>query len=85
MVQITIDDNLAQAITVATKAGGFVTLVDSRGQAIAQATQVQPAPAEPLGMTSEHLEEIKRRMAEDDGTRIAFDEVIRRVCVPAPE
>jgi hypothetical protein len=74
-----------KAITVITKAGGFVTLVDSRGQAIAQTTQVQPAAAEPLGMTTEHLEEIKRRMAEDDGKRIAFDEVIRRVCVPTPE
>ncbi len=85
MVQITIDDSLAQAITAITQQGGVVTLVDSHGQAIAQTMQAQSQAAEPIGMTAEHVEEIKRRMAEDDGTRIAFTEVIRRVCMPAPE
>jgi hypothetical protein len=82
MVQITIDDSLAQAIA---KAGQLVTLVDARGQTVAHASPVQSDIAVPLGMTPEHLAEIERRMKEDDGTRIPFNEVIARLRALAPE
>lgn len=82
MVQITIDDNLAEAIT---KAGQFVTLVDARGQTVAQVIPNESDVPVPLGMTSEHLAEIERRMKEDDGTRIPFQEVIARLRELAPE
>jgi hypothetical protein len=82
MVRITIDDELAEAIT---KAGQFVTLVDARGQAVAHVTRVESDVAVPLGMTPEHLAEIERRMKDDDGTRIPFQEVIARLRQLAPE
>jgi hypothetical protein len=72
MVQITIDDNLAQAIAAA---GKFVTLVDSRGNEVAQLTTLESNEATPLGMTPEHLAEIERRMKEDDGTRYTWAQV----------
>jgi hypothetical protein len=82
MVQITIDDDLAEAIS---KAGQFITLVDARGQTIAHVTRIEPDVAVPLGMTPEHVAEIERRMKEDDGTRIPFHEVIARLRELAPE
>lgn len=84
MVQITVTDELAQAIA---EAGPLVTLVDSRGHNIGQIIPVefQSAGPGPIGMTAEHLAEIKRRMAEDDGTRYTFAEVIERVRALAPE
>jgi hypothetical protein len=36
-------------------------------------------------MTDEHIEELKRRMAEDDGARHVFSEVIARVRALMPE
>ena len=76
MVQITIDDNLAQAIALA---GEFVTLVDSRGNEVAQFATIESKEATPLGMTPEHLAEIERRMKEDDGTRFTWAEVMDRL------
>jgi hypothetical protein len=76
MVQITIDDNLAQAIALA---GKFVTLVDSRGNEVARLTTTEPKAATPLGMTPEHLAEIERRMKEDDGKRYTWAEVMQRL------
>jgi hypothetical protein len=72
MVQITIDDSLALAIS---KAGQLVTLVNGRGQTVAHATPVESEVAVPLGMTPEHLAELERRMKEDDGTRFTWSEV----------
>ena len=70
MVQITIDDNLAQAIA---QAGGLVTLIDSRGNTIAQAAPTNASG--PVGLTPEHLAELDRRMKEDDGTRYTWAQV----------
>lgn len=81
MAQITVSDDLARAIA---EAGPLVTLVDSKGQTIGQVTPIEPQ-AGPIGMTEEHLAELKRRMAEDDGTRYSFAEVIQRVRALAPE
>jgi hypothetical protein len=82
MVQITIDDILVQAIS---KAGQFVTLVDSHGREVAQVTRIESNPTVPIGMTPEHIAELERRMREDDGTRIPFSEVIKRLKEIAPE
>jgi malonyl CoA-acyl carrier protein transacylase len=82
MVQIIIDDSLAQAIA---KAGALVTLVDARGQTVAHAAPIKSDVASPIGMTPEHLAELERRMKEDDGTRIPFSEVIARLRALAPE
>jgi hypothetical protein len=82
MVQITIDDNLAQAIS---QAGQFITLVDSRGREVAQVTRMGSDETGPIGMTPEHIAELERRMREDDGTRIPFSEVINRLKALAPE
>jgi hypothetical protein len=70
MVQITISDELAQAIT---EAGQLVTLVDSSGRALAHATPVEPVG--PIGMTEEHCAELERRRREDDGTRFTWEQV----------
>jgi hypothetical protein len=70
MVQITVSDELARAIA---DAGSLVTLVDSRGRALAHATPLEPTRA--IGMTDEHLAELERRVANDDGTRYTWAEV----------
>jgi len=80
VVQITVSDELARAIT---EAGSSVTLVDSRGRALAHVTPVEPTA--PLGISDEHLEEIERRMANDDGTRYTWDEVKSQLRALAPE
>lgn len=82
MVQITIDDNLAQAIS---QAGQFITLVDSHGREVAQVTKIESNAAVPVGMTPEHIAELERRMRDDDGTRIPFSEVIKHLRALAPE
>jgi hypothetical protein len=82
MVQITIDDNLAQAIS---QAGQFITLIDSHGREIGQVTRIGSSATVPIGMTPEHIAELERRMREDDGTRIPFSEVIKRLKAIAPE
>jgi hypothetical protein len=82
MVQIPIDDNLAQAIS---QAGHFITLIDSYGREVAQVTRVESNSTVPIGMTPEHIAELERRMREDDGTRIPFSEVINRLKALAPE
>src|SRR6266478_3513014 len=50
-------------------------LVDSKGRTIGQLTPLESSPEGPLGMTDEHLAELKRRMADDDGTRYSWAEV----------
>ena len=72
MTQITVTDELARAIS---QAGSFVILVDSKGRTIGQLTPVDSDLEGPLGMTDEHLAELKRRMADDDGTRYSWAEV----------
>jgi hypothetical protein len=76
MTQITVTDELARAIA---QAGPFVTLVDSTGRAIGQVTPLRSNSDGPIGMTDEHRVELERRVAEDDGTRYVFAEVIERV------
>ena len=61
MVQITVTDELAQAIA---DAGPLVTLVDSRGRTVGQITPIRSETAVPPGTTDEHWAEIKRRMAD---------------------
>jgi hypothetical protein len=80
MVQITVSEELARAIT---EAGSVVTLVDSRGRALAHATPVEHTQA--IGITEEHLREVERRMANDDGTRYTWAEVKEYLHTLAPE
>jgi hypothetical protein len=80
MVQITIDDELARAIV---QAGSAAILVNSNGQALAHVTPMEHAG--PIGMTDEHTAELKRRMAEDDGTRYTWPEVKEYLRSLAPE
>lgn len=72
MNELTISDDLARAIS---DAGPFVRLIDSNGRAVADCTSLDPPLEGPIGMTEEHIAEIKRRMAEDDGTRYTWAEV----------
>jgi hypothetical protein len=80
MVQITVTDELARAIA---EAGPTAILVDSSGRALAQVTPVEHA--DPIAMTEEHLAELERRMADDDGTRYTWAEVKQHLRSLAPE
>ena len=82
MVQITIADDLARTIA---EAGPLVTLVDSQGRTVGQIAPVRSEVPSPIGMTEEHWEEIRRRMAEDDGTRYTWAEVKEHLRSLAPE
>jgi len=72
MVQITITGELAQAIA---QAGPFVTLLDPQGRTVGLVAPPGTQLSGPIGMTDEHIAEIKRRMAEDDGVRYTWAEV----------
>jgi hypothetical protein len=80
MVQITVSDDVARAIA---EAGSLAMLVDAQGRALAHVTPVEQKQA--IGMTKEHLAELERRMANDDGTRYTLAEVVERVRALAPE
>lgn len=80
MVQITVNDELARAIA---EAGPTAILVDSRGRALAHITPVEPG--QPIGMSKEHVAELQRCMAEDDGTRYTWGEVQEHLRSLAPE
>jgi hypothetical protein len=81
MVQITVTSELAQAIVTA---GHGVTLVDPNGRTVGKVS-TDVADVGPIGMSAEHIAEIERRMAEDDGTRHVLSDVIARLRVIAPE
>jgi hypothetical protein len=76
MVQITVSDDLARAIS---EAGAFVALIDGTGRTIGHVAPVGSKLSGPIGMTDEHIAELKRRMAEDDGTRYTWAEVKERL------
>ena len=74
MVQITVNDELARAIV---EAGTAAILVDSMGRALAHVTPIDHTG--PIGMTDEHLAELERVMAEDDGTRFTWPQVLEHL------
>jgi hypothetical protein len=80
MVQITVNDELARAIA---EAGAAAILVDSKGRALAQVTPIEQTG--PIGITDEHLAELDRVMAEDDGTRYTWPQVLEHLRSLAPE
>jgi hypothetical protein len=82
MVQVTIPDDVARAIS---DAGSFVALVDGTGRTIGHVAPAGAKLSGPIGMTDEHIAELKRRMAEDDGTRHVLSDVITRLRSAAPE
>jgi hypothetical protein len=82
MTQITVTDELARAIA---DAGPPILIVDSRGRELGQIMPiVQSAPAE-AAISDAEWAEIKRRMAEDDGTRFTWAEVKEHLRSLAPE
>jgi hypothetical protein len=82
MIQITVSDVEARAI--AEGAPPFV-IVDPQGKPLGQITPVDPKIATYAAMSPEEWDEIKRRMAEDDGTRYTLAEIMQRLRALAPE
>jgi hypothetical protein len=80
MVQITVNAELVRAIA---EAGAAAILVDASGRAVAHVTPIEQAG--PIGITDEHLAELERRMAEDDGTRYSWPQVLAHLRSLAPE
>ncbi len=72
MVQITVSDELAQAIA---HAGPFVTLVDPNGRTLGQVAPPGTQLSGPIGITDDYLAELERIRAEDDGVRYSWTEV----------
>jgi hypothetical protein len=80
MTLITVSDETARLIGEATAP---VVLVDSKGQRVARVTKLNVLP---LDASEEAVvAEIKRRMAEDDGTRLTHAEVMAHLRALAPE
>jgi hypothetical protein len=82
MIQITLTDVEARALAEA--APPFV-VVDPQGKPLGQITPVDPKIETYAAMSPEEWEEIKRRMAEDDGTRYTWAEVKEYLRSLAPE
>jgi hypothetical protein len=78
MVQITVNNDLAREIS---GAGQSIIFVDADGHWLGQFTRDDG----PVGMTPEHIAELQRRMAEDDGKRSTLSEVLERLRASAPE
>lgn len=74
MVQITVSDALARAIA---EAGPLVTLVDSRGRAVARVAPIAGAER-PFGMSEERWGEIQRRL-ETPGGYVSYSEMKKRL------
>ena len=82
MIRITVSDLEARAIAEA--APPFV-IVDPNGKPLGQITPIDPKIATCAAMSPEEWDEIKRRMAEDDGTRYTWAEVKEYLRSLAPE
>jgi hypothetical protein len=80
MTFITVNDETARLIG---EAAAPVVLVDSKGQHVGRVTKVNILP--PDASEAEIIAEVKRRMAEDDGTRIPHAEVMAHLRALAPE
>ena len=81
MVQITVSDDLARAIS---EAGPFVALVDANGRTLGHVAPPGMQLAGPIGMTDEHMAELERAVAEDDGTRYSWSQVKEHLRSLAP-
>jgi len=82
MIQIAVNDVEAFAIT---ESSTPVVIVDSSGNALGQIGPVDAEVAGQPGIPAERWAEIKRRMANDDGTRYTLAEIMERVRALAPE
>jgi hypothetical protein len=82
MIQIAVSDVEAQAIC---ESATPVVVVDPQGKPLGQITPVDPQIAAQPGIPAERLAEIKRRMANDDGSRYTLSEIMERVRALAPE
>ncbi|HEX5472443.1 MAG TPA: hypothetical protein VFW73_11180 [Lacipirellulaceae bacterium] len=82
MIQITVSDELARAIS---QAGPFVTLLDSNGTTVGQVAPPGSQLRGPIGISDEYLAELERIRAEDDGKRYSWAEVKEHLRSLAPE
>ncbi len=74
MVQITVSDDLARAIS---EAGPLVTLVDSSGRTVARVAPISESECPP-GMTAERWTELQRRM-QTPGAYVSYQEMKARL------
>jgi hypothetical protein len=82
MVQITVSDDLARQIA----SGPLpIVLVDSQGNALGQIRPVVATGSDDASISEEELAEIKRRMADDDGTRYTTAQLLDHLRALAPE
>ena len=72
MVQITVTDELAQAIA---QAGPFVALVDRNGRTVGHVAPPGTQLTGPIGITDDYLAELEHIRAEDDGVRYSWADV----------
>jgi hypothetical protein len=79
MIQITLSDEQTRLII---EASVPIVLVDSHGRTVGE---VAPAAKAEAKISDEEWAEIKRRMANDDGTRYSWAEVKERLRALAPE
>lgn len=82
MIQIAVNDEEALAIS---ESSTPVVIVDSRGRALGQIGPVDAETATQPGIPVERWAEIRRRMANDDGTRYTLAEIMDCVRALAPE
>ena len=80
MTQITVSAELARAIA---ESPPPIVLVDPQGRKLGQMTQIEAAAEAKI--SDEEWAEIKRRMANDDGTRYTWAEVKDYLRTLAPE
>jgi len=82
MTQITVSAELARAIAESPLP---IVLVDPQGRRLGQMTSVDAVAAAEATITDAEWAEVKRRMANDDGTRYTLAEVMEHLRMLAPE
>jgi hypothetical protein len=82
MIQIAVSDIEALAIS---ESPTPVVVVNSQGRPLGQIAPVDPETVAQPGIPAERWVEIKRRMANDDGTRYTLAEIMERVRARVPE
>jgi hypothetical protein len=81
MTQITLSDDQTRQLS---EASAPIVFVDSRGRKLGELSSVNRSTSEDT-ISDEELAEIKRRMANDDGTRYTTAQVLQYLRDLAPE
>ena len=82
MTILTLSDDQARIVAGASTP---VDVIDSHGRTIGKLAPVMPESSAAYAISDEELAEIKRRMANDDGTRYTTAEVLAYLRTLAPE